>query len=381
MATRDLFGSRNLDMFAEQQTEWIINNNLVNKGWRIDGNNKSKNVFFQKPDPECLDQIKKLKRKKPDFILYKTGTKIPIAIIEAKSGSDSLERALTQATEYARILNVKLIFAMNGAYCETRYVDKGENDGKPLFLNGVEVKELLKEKDLLSFIAEETNEIYTIPKKVVVSRDKLIRIFRGLNDALRSEGVRAGIERFGEFANILFLKLLSENNKELYWEEIKNYKDKRLISDINNNIIKEIEDKYRGNVFSPIMIKNPKTLRGIINHLDPLELSTIDTDIKGDAFEYFIEKTTSTNNDLGEYFTPRHIIKTVIRIVAPKFKETVYDPFCGTGGFLTEAFDYIKENNIVKSRRDIKKLKHNTLYGGELTTTARIAKMNMIFTT
>ncbi len=35
-------------MLAEQQTEWIINNNLVNKGWRIDSNN-NKNVYFQKP--------------------------------------------------------------------------------------------------------------------------------------------------------------------------------------------------------------------------------------------------------------------------------------------------------------------------------------------
>ncbi|HJD59050.1 MAG TPA: type I restriction-modification system subunit M [Rickettsia endosymbiont of Ceroptres masudai] len=107
-------------------------------------------------------------------------------------------------------------------------------------------------------------------------------------------------------------------------------------------------------------------------------MSTIDTDIKGDAFEYFLEKTTSTDNDLGEYFTPRNIVKTIINLIDPKFKETVYDPFCGTGGFLTEAFNYIRDNNVINSAEDIEILKHYTLYGREITTTARIAKMNMI---
>lgn len=48
------------------------------------------------------------------------------------------------------------------------------------------------------------------------------------------------------------------------------------------------------------------------------------------------------------------------------------------GGFLTEAFNYIKENNIIEGKEDLKRLKYNTLYGREITTTARIAKMNMI---
>jgi type I restriction enzyme M protein len=59
-------------MLAEQQTEWIINNNLVNKGWHIDGDSNLKNVYFQKPP--YPDQQKKLKGKKPDYILYQTGT-------------------------------------------------------------------------------------------------------------------------------------------------------------------------------------------------------------------------------------------------------------------------------------------------------------------
>jgi len=359
-------------MLAEQQTEWIINNNLVNKGWHIDGDSNLKNVYFQKPP--YPDQQRKLKGKKPDYILYQTGTSNPIAIIEAKKGGINLDPALEQGTEYAKALNVPLVFAMNGAYCETRFVP----NNKELILNGEEVRGLVREKEALEFLSVNSNEAWTIPQEVKVSRDELVKIFKELNNTLRGEGLRAGIERFSEFSNILFLKLLSENEQTSHWDFIKTLPDDRLISTINGSIIKEIENKYGGNVFTPISIQNPSTLRKIINRIDPLVLSTIDTDIKGDAFEYFLKQTTSTNNDLGEYFTPRHIIKTAVDLAAPKFKEKVYDPFCGTGGFLTEAFNYIKDNNIIEDKEDRKRLKDETLHGGEITTTARIAKMNMI---
>ena len=359
-------------MLAEQQTEWIINNNLVNKGWHIDGDSNFKNVYFQKPPyPE---QQKKLKGKKPDYILYQTGTNKPIAIIEAKKSGANLNLALDQATEYARMLNAPLVFAMNGAYCETRFVP----NNKELLLNGEEVRELIREGEALAFLDANSNEAWTIPKEVKVSRDELISQFRNLNDVLRSEGLRAGIERFGEFANILFLKLLSEDSPKSWWNSIKLQSNDDILGYINGYVIEQIQNKYGGDVFTPISIKNPQTLRHIIDAIDPLVLSTIDTDIKGDAFEYFLEKTTSTENDLGEYFTPRNIVKTIINLVDPKFKETIYDPFCGTGGFLTEAFNYIKENNIIEGEEDLKKLKHETLYGREITKTARIAKMNMV---
>ena len=359
-------------MLAEQQTEWIINNNLVNKGWHIDGDTTLKNVYFQKPP--YPDQQRKLKGKKPDYILYQTGTNRPIAIIEAKKSGVNLEIALQQGIEYAKALNVSLVFAMNGAYCETRFVP----NNKELILNGEEVRELLREKEALAFLNVNSNEAWTIPQEIKVSRDQLISRFRNLNDVLRSEGLRAGIERFSEFANILFLKLLSEDNKKSWWNSIKSQSNDDIIGYINSYVIDQVQNKYGGGVFTSISIKNPQTLRHIIDAIDPLILSTIDTDIKGDAFEYFLEKTTSTENDLGEYFTPRNIVKTIINLIDPKFKETIYDPFCGTGGFLTEAFNYIKENNIIEGEEDLKRLKHNTLYGREITTTARIAKMNMI---
>lgn len=358
----------------EADTRYIIDNNLKNKGWILDSSNPNCNVHFESPRDNNLRQ--KLKGKHPDYILYQTGTKKPIGIIEAKkagTGGD-LQKALDQGEYYARALEAPLIFAMNGAYCETRWL----GNKKPLILNGEEVKEIIREREALEFLKENTNEVYTLPKQVIVDRRELLSIFKKLNDTLRDEGLRAGSERLSEFANVLFLKLLSENGKDDYWNSIKSQKDADIIGFVNSYVLNKIQGDYGKDVFTELQIKNPLRLREIIDRLDPLVLSTIDTDIKGDAFEYFLQKSTSTDNDLGEYFTPRHIVKTMVHLVKPKFKESIYDPFCGTGGFLTVAFKYIKENAIIDSKEDDAYLKHETIFGGELTSTARIAKMNMI---
>ncbi len=76
-------------------------------------------------------------------------------------------------------------------------------------MNGEEVDELIRELIAIQFLQEGTNELNTIPKEVQVSRQELISIFDEANNTLRVEGLRAGIERFSEFSNILFLKLIS----------------------------------------------------------------------------------------------------------------------------------------------------------------------------
>lgn len=91
----------------------------------------------------------------------------------------------------------------------------------------------------------------------------------------------------------------------------------------------------------------------------------------------FLKASTSTKNDLGEYFTPRHIVKTMVRLVNPQIGEKIYDPFCGTGGFLIESFRYIY-NNMARTDANLALLRENTVYGNEITNTARITKMNMI---
>jgi len=362
--------------FAEQQTEWILNNILVNGEWVIN-NTPKKNVYFQKARPEhqhLLENFSKKKGyKKPDYILY---TEYKLAgIIEAKRGGESLDKALKQATEYADMLEAPLVFASNGAYVETYHL----TENKPLFINGEKVDRLIKYKEAVEFIKSGKNEIYTFPPELIKSKEDLIRIFKKVNNLLRKANIFAGYDRISEFSSILFLKLISEQEGEKsYWNSIKKQDDDFLLSYLNGTVIKTLEDKYHGGVFSEINLKKASVMRQIINIVDPLVLSDIKTDIKGDAFEYFLKNMNQADNDLGQYFTPRHIVKAMVHLIDPKFKETIYDPFCGTGGFLIEAFNHIKENSIIKTEEDRKILRENTLFGRDATKVSTIAKKNMI---
>jgi len=80
---------------------------------------------------------------------------------------------------------------------------------------------------------------------------------------------------------------------------------------------------------------------------------------------------------LGEYFTPRHIVKVMVKLLNPQIGETIYDPFCGTGGTLIETFKHIS-HNMARTKSNWKQLREKSLFGNEITTTARITKMNMI---
>src|SRR5947199_7275746 len=61
------------------------------------------------------------------------------------------------------------------------------------------------------------------------------------------------------------------------------------------------------------------------------------------VYEGLLLKLGEKNNDGGQFFTPRQVIKAMVRAIDPKVGETVYDPGCGTGGFLAQRFEHMKE--------------------------------------
>ena len=365
----------------EADTRMLIDRSLENLGWHLRGSNK--NVFVEQPRLES--ERKKLAGQRPDYVLYSKESDKPLIVIEAKKKGSRIDSALDQGVEYARTLGAPLVFATDGVFCKAFHT--GAN--RTPILNGEEIDEFIREALALRFL--KTHEVNTVSPKVQYDRKELIRIFDEANNMLRGEGLRAGIERFGEFANILFLKLISESEQikkesgiqtkfdiSCSWDNIKQIPFSARIEYINNTVYKRLNSLYSTDIFTPLQIRDSSILKEIMDKLDPLMLTDVDSDVKGDAFEYFLKASTATKNDLGEYFTPRHIVKTMVRLVNPKIGEKVYDPFCGTGGFLIESFRYI-ERSIGSGNPELKRiLREETIYGNEITNTARITKMNMI---
>ncbi len=374
----------------ESATRKRIVENLKNLGWNTDEFSKNCNVYTERPrtkEERAKIREKFPKGKFPDYVLYSSDDFQPIAIIEAKRLGQNLEKALKQAMDYADCLKIEIVFAVDGSIIEAQEVKTKSN----LKLDGLIITELINEKLLLRFV-EEGAEIFS-PKNIIHTKNELIEIFSHANDLLRQEGMREGVERFTEFSNLLFLKLIDEieNDREnkgekrkldkIYcWSSFNKKPAKELLDYINDTVLPKLVGKYNrsGDVFQKELgIKNPTILKKIVDELSGLTLSNTDSDVKGDAFEYFLKNSITVGNDLGEYFTPRHIVKLIVDLVDPNFGDAVYDPCCGTGGFLIEAFKHIK-NKCKLTNKNIDFLENKTIYGGELTGTAKIAKMNMI---
>ena len=367
-------------MPLEAETRVLIDQSLKNLGWRLSG--EGKNVYFEQPRTEAEKKL--LGGKRPDYVLYSKESDRPLIVIEAKKKGTRIDAALEQGINYARAINAPLVFATDGVFCKAFHTDAN----RPPILNGEEIDEFIREALALRYLT--SYEVNTVSPKVQYDRKELIRIFDEANNMLRGEGLRAGIERFGEFANILFLKLISESEQikresgvqtnfdiSCSWDIIKQQNPSARIEYINKIVYDKLNALYGTDIFTPLQISDARILKEIMEKLDPLMLTDVDSDVKGDAFEYFLKASTSTKNDLGEYFTPRHIVKTMVRLVNPQIGETVYDPFCGTGGFLIESFRHIY-NNMARTEKNLKTLRESTIYGNEITNTARITKMNMI---
>lgn len=111
------------------------------------------------------------------------------------------------------------------------------------------------------------------------------------------------------------------------------------------------------------------------------ELPLKDNDLKGDIYEYMISKL-QTAGRIGQFRTPRHIIKMMVEMMQPTLRDTVADPACGTGGFLVVAGHYVREHNQEELRRNKSAQNH---YAGRMftgydtdQTMLRITAMNAI---
>jgi type I restriction enzyme M protein len=118
-----------------------------------------------------------------------------------------------------------------------------------------------------------------------------------------------------------------------------------------------------------------ETLQRLINHFSQYNFGNtyISSDLLGDAYEYLIKQfAADAGKKGGEFYTPREVEKIIIGILKPHQKDHIYDPTAGSGGFLLEAYDYLKQ----KAGEKIAKTLY--LYGQELNiSTFAIAKINM----
>ena len=150
---------------------------------------------------------------------------------------------------------------------------------------------------------------------------------------------------------------------------------KRFTTSVNIGIELKI-----GVVFSEIRnrIASGYNLRDIVEQVDKLKFQT--TEQKHELtylYESSLNKMGNAGRNGGEYYTPRPLIRTIVKVVNPEIGKTVYDGACGSAGFLCEAYTYMHDK--VKKTADERQLQTSTFYGKEVKALGYIiGMMNMI---
>lgn len=126
-------------------------------------------------------------------------------------------------------------------------------------------------------------------------------------------------------------------------------------------------------------IPTPALLTKVVDMLDAIPMD--DRDTKGDLYEYMLGKIASAGQN-GQFRTPRHIIKLMVDMMAPKPTDTICDPACGTAGFLVAASEYLNAHHrdeIYADKKSTKRFNADTFHGFDFDSTMlRVGSMNML---
>lgn len=103
-----------------------------------------------------------------------------------------------------------------------------------------------------------------------------------------------------------------------------------------------------------------------VEEIRPAGVDLSQNAILSQAYEGLLLKMCEKNNDGGQFFTPREVIKAIVETVRPQIGETVFDPGCGTGGFLAQAYHYMRASQGNQITGDqLTRLAEKTFYGRE----------------
>lgn len=215
----------------------------------------------------------------------------------------------------------------------------------------------------------------------------------GMCGPLRDDGVSYG-DYLEQLTYLIFLKMSDEYSKPPY-------KKQTGIpvgfgwSDMNTLTGAELEGKYKaileklgeqggilGQIFKGAInkVSNAAILYRIVQMIDKEKWVSMSSDVKGEIYEGLLQKNAEdVKSGAGQYFTPRPLIKAMVKCLRPEPMKTIADPCSGSGGFFLAAQEFLTNPaNYSLDREQKEFLKNETFYGNELvTTTYKMCLMNL----
>ena len=210
---------------------------------------------------------------------------------------------------------------------------------------------------------------------------------------LRDDGVSYG-DYLEQLTYLIFLKMSYEYSLPPYKRNV-GIPEGYTWADMNTLKGAELEDKYKaileklgeqGGILTKIFkgavnkISNAAILYRVVQMIDKEKWVSMSSDVKGEIYEGLLQKNAEDiKSGAGQYFTPRPLIRAMVRCVRPEPMKTVADPCCGSGGFFLAAHEYIADPEHYTLDREAKEfLKSKTFFGNEIVpATYKTALMNL----
>jgi len=211
---------------------------------------------------------------------------------------------------------------------------------------------------------------------------------------MRDDGL-VSLQYIEQLSWLLFLKLFDKYEKEqelinpeyqpiiekkYRWEtwtkktgeELKNFIERELLPYLSS--LSGTPQKAKiGSIFSKVRnnMRSGYNLADVIQIINSLDFSNPeDSHILSILYEELLTYEAGRGGGAGEYYTPRPVIRFMIKIVNPQIGERIFDPFCGSAGFLVEAYKHLREEAQTLKKHKI--LQTKTFYGQELKSTPLI---------
>jgi type I restriction enzyme M protein len=176
--------------------------------------------------------------------------------------------------------------------------------------------------------------------------DALLFAFRRCHNYIAGNQGLQKPEAFWELLKIIFCKIADERASDIQFyattQERKSLNGQLKVKKRLDTIFAGVRDTYKTIFKSNEVIElEPRVLAYIVSQLQSYFLLDTNIDVKGKAYEEIVG--SNLRGDRGEFFTPRNICRMAVEMLDPGPQDSVVDPFCGTGGFLTIALNHVIE--------------------------------------
>ncbi|MGD0206733.1 MAG: N-6 DNA methylase [Verrucomicrobiota bacterium] len=294
-----------------------------------------------------------------DIVIWRTvkdkrDEKPPLIVAECKADNVTIDRKdYGQGESYAR--NTFAPFFVTHNNRETRFW-RVKRDRMPGYAEEI--------TDIPHAAATDKDIAELIKKLKVFKEDEFADLLHQCHNAIRNREHLDPAAAFDEIAKVLFMKVCFERR-------LRRGRDRRNLftadfldemAEIHKDPVKvlfdETKDEYEADYLfakdEEIRLKLP-TVREIVRLLERYNLSDTSEDVKGIAFERFLGRTF--RGEIGQFFTPREIVKFMVEMAEPRFGDIICDPASGSGGFLIRFFAKVREQLLAEADAEYRKFK------------------------